>query len=106
MNSILYTYTTFNFLDLSKIGTMNSDEWMKLDSTTLKNIAKKFGIKETTKSKIVLSLLNKIEEETRINVNDLEEKIEELKNQLEEARRNNRDILLISSQEILAKSII
>lgn len=68
---------------------MNSDEWMKLDSTTLKNIAKKFGIKETTKSKIVLSLLNKIEEETRINVNDLEEKIEELKNQLEEARRNN-----------------
>ena len=68
---------------------MNSDEWMKLDSTTLKNIAKKFGFKETRKFEIVSSLLKKIEEETRTNVNDLEEKIEELKNQLKEARCNN-----------------
>ena len=69
---------------------MNSDEWMKLDSTTLKNIAKKFGIKETRKFEIVSSLLKKIEEETRTNVNVLEEKIEELKNQLKEARCNNK----------------
>ena len=68
---------------------MNSDEWMKLDATTLKNIAKKFGFKETRKFEIVSSLLKKIEEETRTNVNDLEEKIEELKNQLKEARCNN-----------------
>ena len=79
-----------------KLGTMNSDEWMKLDATTLKNIAKKFGFKETRKFEIVSSLLKKIEEETRTNVNDLEEKIEELKNQLKEARCNKCNTFIMN----------